>query len=74
MKKIIISIFVLLLLNSCATRVPYIWKTDGTFMTKKEFHVWSKKSSRKAWKSLSKEEKGLLLDTKVKFRYNKEEK
>jgi hypothetical protein len=74
MKKLIIPILFLVILSSCATQKDYIIKTDGTTMSKRQFDRWSKKNSRMAWKSLNKEEKDLLKDTKVKFTYGEQNK
>ena len=74
MKKLIIPILFLLFLSSCVSQTPYIYKVDGTFLTKKQWDSWCKKNSRMAWKSLSKEERGLLLDVPVKFTYGEQNK
>jgi hypothetical protein len=43
-------------------------------MSKREFDRMCRKGSRMAWKSLKKEEKDLLRNTKVKFTYGEQNK
>lgn len=74
MKQIMIPILALLFLSSCASQTPYIYKVDGTPLTKREFDRMSRKWSRMAWKSLKKEERDLLLDVPVKFTYGEQNK
>jgi len=74
MKKLIIPILFLLFLSSCVSQTPYIYKVDGTFLTKKQWDRSSKRAHRIAMRSLSKEERGLLLDVPVKFTYGEQNK
>ena len=70
MKNLIILFLFSVFISSCVTQKDYIVKTDGTTMSKREFDIWYKKSSKKAWQSLNKDEKGLLRDTKVEFTFD----
>jgi len=74
MKKFFLPIVCLIILSSCVNQKEYIIKTDGTPMSKREFDRMCRKGSRMAWKSLNKEEKNLLKNTKVKFTYGEQNK
>ena len=74
MKKFFLPIVCLIILSSCVNQKEYIIKTDGNPMSKREFDRMCRKGSRMAWKSLNKEEKNLLKDTKVKFTYGEQNK
>ena len=68
MKTIIFLLYILLL--SCSNQKPYFTKVDGSTITKKQFDRANRKSIKKAWNQLNKEEQDLLRNTEVKFNYN----
>jgi len=74
MKKLIIPILFLLFLSSCVSQTPYFYKVDGTSETKRQFDRSIRKSIKKAWNKLNKEEKNLLKGTKIEFTYGEQNK